>query len=598
MPFGWGEPSTPTISPDDLPTPAGSAAAAPAIPPAVYLSQQEQAAIIAAMPRYAGWVVTGGAAVPETKLGTGLGGRSTNVPTGAYNISISDPSGKSAAQTVTIYPGNAQPDGTKTWIPVPPTEAPKASTVTPPTAASQGTQVTGQGVWGPDPSNPNGPWIQQVKPTDAEQQQAAANVTKTLTDIGYTDVQAKALADKTPSEIAQAMAAAGASQASVLKTQQDVDQAQKLFPGVLAKQQADLAQTNAGTANTQATTGQTQANTQQILSATQIAANKAGPEIGQINAATGASNAAAGASNATTARTNQTIAQGNAPTVADAGSGPVIMQRDPNTGALTPTINPGYMPKTQAEVAGRVGQLQAAAQAQRDQLLQKQQAGQITGDQANQQFNAWWAQNVEPQKAMLAQAQQTAADADQRLQQEQQRNNLSTAQTGAGAILTATENNRPNSPAYAAALGSVLANTRGAPKGVDFSAALSAPGLNAQDIYEQATAKMLAHISPTAAQIATGQPVPTALGAAQNMDVGQALNQTQYSLGGAPPPMSAAPPPAAPAPVAPPPPPPPTQPMAPTDYAALQQRILQDQQDQLRQAQFNYTPPNYVPAIA
>jgi hypothetical protein len=265
-------------------------------------------------------------------------------------------------------------------------------------------------------------------------------------------------------------------------------------------------------------------------------------------------------------------------------------RRDPYTGQLLPLErNPNWSP---TNVGDRVRQLQDQARAKQQDLHSQVVAGSLTEDQANQQFNTWWADTVEPAKQEIQLAQQWK-------QEDQNRQNLATAQTGASEITRAIAGEHRVGPGF----GAMAANIQNSFATGKFPQAMSAQDLqnafvtpmpNYQDIYEQATARALQHISPTAAQIATGQPVPTGLGQLQNMDVTAGLSQSRYMPGVTPPPPVASPAPPvapAPAPVAPAP-----APAAPYDWAALQQRLLQDQLQQRLQASA-YTPPTYQPAF-
>jgi len=523
---------------DVAPSPAAAAATAQQAAQAPrYLSPQEQQAIVSSIGGHSGWFVVGGAAVPETKLGTNLAGQSVNVPTGAYTITLSDGKGHTEPN-VKVTPGNPDASGNPTWIPGgTPTDLPKPTD----TPAAQGTEVAGQGVWGPDPNNPTGAWIQKVAATPEQRAAAVIAIQKTLTDIGYTAAQAKAVADKTPAEITQILASAGASAAQTTKTLQDVQQAQALQPGVIAQQAATLAGTTATTGQTLAQTGYTGAQTGQVLSATQIAQQKAGPEIAGIEATTEAQKASAQANLTNAQRTQQQIAQGNAPTVENiAATNPYIYQRDPGSGQLTPSFNPGYQPTTQAEVAARVAQLQQMASSQRDALMTKQQSGAITADQAQQQFQAWWDQNVEPQKAALDTAQRSAQLAEEQKTQEANRAAYATAQQAGQTAVTAQQALLPYmvGPGFGAALNNIQgAYASGkAPGNIDIGSAVSFQLPDMQALAEQATNQALAHISPMAAQNMNqthGQNAMPQMGQQASpmasQDMSQALNRSTYA---------------------------------------------------------------------
>jgi hypothetical protein len=293
---------------------------------------------------------------------------------------------------------------------------------------------------------------------------------------------------------------------------------------------------------------------------------------------------------------------------------PYLTTYNPDTGQYTQQPNQGFIPKTPAEVAARVSQLQQAAAAQRDQLAQQQKAGVITADQATQKFDQWWQQNVESQKAALSVAQQQAQLVDQQKQQELARANLATAQAAGTEVTRAMQSAAPNvGPGFGAA----IANTQNALAGrtapqpmsaQDLQRAFVAPTPDYAKIYEQATAQALAHISPTAAQLSTGQPTPTGLATAQGMDITSALNPTNYRPGFAPPPTPTADvsarianglgagglgpaTPAAPAAATP----------SAYDWYALQQRLAADQAAQQAQAQVQFPSPldwqTYQPAF-
>lgn len=448
------------------------------------------------------------------------------------NRPMPDPSG---AQTYTFQDGYQAVVGPRGELgEISPPKMPAGTSLK--TPSEQAVNLGGV-LWQPDPNNPNGSWI-QVSPNEDAKAKAQADLQKTLTDNGYTQAQAAALALKTPAEAAQILAATGLSQTQQNQILQNMAIAQAKLPGELAQQQAS--------------TGYVQTQAANLAQATQIAAQKAGPEIAQMQAATGASQAQAQASQAATARTLQQIQQGNAPTIEQPGTGMYMVTRDPNTGAMTPQYNPNFTPKTQADVAGRVAQLQSMAQAQRDQISSALQRGDYgTGPDAQQKaaaaFDNWWSQTVEPQKAALQSAQQQALQDQQRLQQEQQRANLATAQTAAGAITSATAGEHRVGPGF----GDLMANIQNSfatgkmpqpMSGQQLQSALVAPTPDYSQIYEQATAQALKHISPTAAQIATGQPVPTGLAQVQGMDIPGALNRTSYDAFGNPAPAQAAPP--------------------------------------------------------
>lgn len=294
-------------------------------------------------------------------------------------------------------------------------------------------------------------------------------------------------------------------------------------------------------------------------------------------------------------------------TVTGAGTEEFLPQRrDPYTQQLLPLErNPNWSP---AGAGDRVRQLQDQARAKQQDLHAQVVAGALTEDAANKQFNDWWDTSIEPAKQEIQFAQQTK-------QQELARANLATAQTAANAITTATSGEHRVGPGFGAALANIQ-NSFASGKfptpmsAQDLQNALVTPAPDYNKIYEQATAQALAHISPTAAQIATGQPIPTG-GLTQNMDLTASLTPNRYAFGaqampqqGGPPPMQAmpqqggpppqlqnmaggAPPPPVTAPVAPPASAFPTAPQ--TDwYTQLQARMAADRAEQLRQSQVQF----------
>ena len=224
-------------------------------------------------------------------------------------------------------------------------------------------------------------------------------------------------------------------------------------------------------------------------------------------------------------------------------------------GNLTTKPNPNYQPTTMAGIAGQTASLQQQAQAQHDQINGNLQNGMYGSGpdaqtKANAAWSAWWAQNIEPQKAALAQAQQQAQFDQQKQQQDLARANYAQAQSaGQNAVsnFTATLPYRVG-PGYNQAFNQVLNATATGkmPGNIDMSQlTYKMPDLG--QMAQNATAQALAHISPTAAQMANGQPTPSMFG--NPPDINAQLNQTSYSpfgaspVGGGPPPILAAVPP-------------------------------------------------------
>jgi hypothetical protein len=723
MPFGWGEPSTPTPNPDDLP--AASTTTAPPLTARI-LSQAEQDAIIKSLGTgYGGWTVVGGQAAPDSRLSTGLGGRPENVSTGTYGITISD--GQGHNEQITIYPGATDASGTTTWIPTKtPADLPKPQH---PDISSQNGQPAmtwdpAQGKYVPLPGAPvqgqqppkqgdkraaveggrnveqtydGGQWVTTTVKESAIPGAAVEGSTQDIVESGryvhqeYHDGKwvttkvgdsaipgAPKVGDKRPS----VESGRNVEQTFDGTTWRTTSVGESAIPGAPTKGTTrnvvengrNVTQTFDGTTWTTtalgdlatpgaAKVGDTRPSVENGRNVTQTFDGTVWRTTGLGDTATpGAAkegdtrkNVQGGYTVSEVYKNGQWIVDPSVPPVQFTPDKPTVVSA-PNTqaniatmanGQISTQANPNYTPISTAEIAGQVSRLQAQAQAQRDQLLAKQQSGAITADQANTQFNQWWAQNVEPQKAMLDAAQKTAVQAEQQKAQEQARLNLGTAQAAGNAVVTATAGEHRVGPGFGAMVSNIQNSfASGKPPAAmsaqDWSNALVTPSPDYSSIYENATAQALKHISPTAAQIATGQPVPTGLATAQGMNVNQVLNQTQYGFPGGPSPASgpplvaqtnvmpnpalaaanqtnpngfnpqgstaalnaqgfpdtpegrAAAAAAASATVA------PTAGMSPADYAALQQRIQADQAEQARQAQVNlsnYAPANYQPAF-
>jgi hypothetical protein len=213
------------------------------------------------------------------------------------------------------------------------------------------------------------------------------------------------------------------------------------------------------------------------------------------------------------------------------------MDQDGKVGTVP---NPNYQPTTMAQIAGQQVALQQQAQSQHDQINSNLQngvygSGPDAQDKANAAWQQWWAQNIEPQKAALAQAQQQAAFDQQKQQQDLARANYQQAQTAgqnAVANYAATLPMRVG-PGYGQAVNQIVnAFATGKPvQNLDVANAVTFKMPDLQQMAQQATAQALAHISPAAAQIATGNPMPSMF--ANPPDINSQLNQTSYSPFGA-----------------------------------------------------------------
>jgi len=222
-------------------------------------------------------------------------------------------------------------------------------------------------------------------------------------------------------------------------------------------------------------------------------------------------------------------------------------------GNLTTKPNPNYQPTTMAGIAGQTASLQQQAQAQHDQINSNLQNGMYGSgpdaqSKANAAWSSWWAQNVEPQKAALAQAQQQAQFDQQKQQQDLARANYQQAQTAGQNAVSNFASTLPYrvGPGYNQAFNQVLNATATGkmPGNIDMSQlTYKMPDLG--QMAQTATAQALAHISPTAAQMVNGQPTPSMFG--NPPDINAQLNQTSYSpfgatpVGGGPPAPAQAP---------------------------------------------------------
>lgn len=526
-PFTFGE-GQPPAAPTPAAAPPTSSVVQPGMP-AIYMDPVTQKNILAQAQR-SGWNAS--QPTPDVQIQTdNITGQPT-VTVKGWNMMISDPTTGATQQIELSYsPGGKQPWG----ITKGPGDLPKTTTAK--TPADQATTVGGV-LYQPDPKNPGGPWIAVTPDADAKAK-AQTDIAKALSDIGYTSAQITALQQKTGPEIAQILASTNLSAAQQQKVINDIAVANAELPGKMAQ--------------TAASTAYTQTQTENLAQATQLATQKAPYENELLKQQAENQRQAA----LTAAQQRQIAAQ---PNIVQPGTGMYTYTQDPLTGKITPSYNANYQAKTVADVAGRVSQLQTMAQDQRDQISARLQSGEFgTGPDAQQKaaaaFDSWWSQNVESQKAALTAAQSTAQQEQQRLLEEQQRANVATAQTAGQAALTAAAGEVRHGPGFGAALANIqnayASGKAPAPMSAEqLQAAVTPAPLDYNKIYEQATAQALAHISPTAAQIATGQPVPTALGRIQGMDINEQLNRQRYAFGGAPL-AQAAPPPAAPAPLPP-----------------------------------------------
>jgi hypothetical protein len=192
-------------------------------------------------------------------------------------------------------------------------------------------------------------------------------------------------------------------------------------------------------------------------------------------------------------------------------------------GQVRQDMNMAFRPQTVADVAARVGQLQAAAQAKRAEVSKKIGVAGYTAEQAVQEFNGWWDQNVEPQRAQLEAAQQEAQAARGRQEAEASRMNVQAAQ---GAGRQAIDAFQAQARYRVGPRAAEVANQAARGQQYDLSNAAFYQAPNLDEVAQQRTMEALKWISPTAAA-ATGGPMPQV----NNIDVTGGLNRTSYMPG-------------------------------------------------------------------
>jgi hypothetical protein len=399
------------------------------------------------------------------------------------------------------------------------------------TGQQQGpSSVPGPGgtVWVPNPDrSPGAPLFvpSGVAPDETTQAAAKANVQKTLLGMGLDQANIDKIYASTPADIRQTLSQAGVNEANQAKILSDIGISQ-------GKAGPEIQKTLADTGLVTAQTGQAGANTQQILTNTSIAAGKAPYDIAASQAATAASNA----------QTAAALQKMNQPTVIQTSKDqPFNLVQMPN-GQQVYSRNQNYQP---TDPARQVGDLSQQANDYKAQLLDQIQKQQISPDDAPKMFNAWWQQNVEPQRAEILQNQQQQQFANQVLLSQSQNQTTQAqaqAQTSASGIGTAAVNAALAAPPGASAVSSDWGKTFGQliqgyaggklPSADEIAKSATFEGPDTSAIYQQATADALKHISPTAASIA-GAPMPQV---PQGMDVNSMLSQSNFWPGGGGPP--------------------------------------------------------------
>jgi len=407
-----------------------------------------------------------------------------------------------------------------------------------------------------DPSSPNGVKLivpahtpnaddEVNKALDRQKNEALRNERQANSDAGNGYITAAELQKLQLDARAQGLSEAQLKQ-KIYEFDQSQGQQQRQFDKTQAEKEkvdaANIGLTTAQTAGQQATTQRTGAETQQIQQNIDVTKAKLPGDLAQQAATLAGTEASTAGQQATTQRTQQQIAQGNAPTVQTTPTGMSIWQRDPNSGAVSAAgINPEFIPKTQAEVAARVGQIQSLMQAKgaevQGKVGQTIAGKQYTADDALREYNSWYDAQVAPQQQSLQAAQQAAQFQQAKDQTEMQRASYQTA-LGAGtqaiSAFAGMQNGRVGpgfEAASAAASKGDFAGLGAVPNAVTYQA----PDLT--KTANDAVMDALKYISPTAAA-ATGTPPPNF----QAIDVPGQLNRTRYMPSGMPtPPVPAAP---------------------------------------------------------
>jgi len=529
--------------------PGGGGGPAPAVPPGgvgsslfsttptrpanVNLTPEEQAAIIKSLGSGApnGSFIVGGTATAQPKLGKNPVGADVLIDTGEYQITVQTPDGRTLPMTVTK---STDPGGNPSWIAEPPKDTTSATKATGPTDY---VVKSGDGsAWYPDDINNPAGGYHKIVPAGVPN---ADDEIKKAVDrqVAEGDRNARARNEAatgiygTDAEVAKIQNDAATQKLNKAELDEKIrqfnqqhkydDQNQKIIDDKAA---SDLQTASVGRAATQATTEGTRATTAATTQATEIAAKKLPGELAQQGATLEATNIA-----------NQAA---KAPTVQAPQTGLSIYQRNPLTGVVTNTgMNPEYMPKTQAEVQARIGQILNLQRQKQDEVqgkIGRTIDGKLyTADDASSEFNAWKAQNVDPQAGMLQAAQQDAA---QKMATDLMAAKGTAYQQALGAgnqQLAAIKdyaamNPVGNQDALRKAYGEVM---QGKPPSDIVSAnTYSAP--NPMQAAQQGTMNALRYIDPTAAA-ATGAPPPNY----GQMNIPQMLGANPYQAPGMPPGM-------------------------------------------------------------
>lgn len=219
------------------------------------------------------------------------------------------------------------------------------------------------------------------------------------------------------------------------------------------------------------------------------------------------------------------------PTVLTQGvEGPSIYTQGP-TGEVTTTMRPGYVPKTLADIQARTGQIQAAANAKKAELIGKVGPN-YSQDQALGDFNRWYDQTVTPELGTLQAATEEAQFARGKELAAQQTAAYSAASAAGRNMVDAwkEQQSRALGPGAADMIsGSLNAiNKAGGLPTRDYSA-LVTQGPRLTDQVSQEVDRVLANISPSAAA-RTGAPQPNYAG----VNPADVLSRNQFQFPGGP----------------------------------------------------------------
>lgn len=219
------------------------------------------------------------------------------------------------------------------------------------------------------------------------------------------------------------------------------------------------------------------------------------------------------------------------PTVLTQGvEGPSIYTQGP-TGDVTTTMRPGYVPKTLADIQARTGQILAAANAKKAELIGKVGPN-YSQDQALGDFNRWYDQTVTPELGTLQAATEEAQFARGKEVAAQQTAAYSAASAAGRNMVDAwkEQQSRALGPGAAGMIGGSLnaINKAAGLPSQDYSA-LVTQGPRLTDQVSQEVDRVLANISPSAAARA-GAPQPNYAG----VNPADVLSRNQFQFPGGP----------------------------------------------------------------